>query len=147
MLRPYAFAAVLAIASPLAAVAVPGPVGPQTQHAVECVAALDTETQALAARVKAGSADLRPVLLRRLQAGVALIGERYLHDDAHDEDEAKALAAQARERQKSLTPAQLASRQSACADEGSRLLSSANPLQRAVVRRLAQKRMERLLRH
>jgi len=100
--------------------------------------------QALAAKVKAGDEDLRPLLLSRLESGTAFVGDTYLHDD-QDEKRARALANQALESQKSLTEAQIAALQASCAEEGARLLAEANGLERAVVKRLARKRMDRML--
>lgn len=52
---------------------------------------------------------------------------------------------QAAEAQKRLSPQALADRQDACAAEGSELYAGGNSLQRAVVKRLARKRMGKLL--
>jgi len=113
-------------------------------HAAQCVAALQVQTEDLAAQVKAGREEVRPMLLSRLESGTAFVGDTYLHGES-DESKARALAKQALEAQKSLTEAQLRSRQDACAAEGSRLLADSNALERAVVKRLARKRMDRLL--
>jgi hypothetical protein len=132
--------ATAALTSPAA----PMPPGPRELHAAQCVAALEVETEALAAKVKAGDEDLRPLLLSRLESGTAFVGDTYLHDD-QDEKRARALANQALESQKSLTEAQIAALQASCAEEGARLLAEANGLERAVVKRLARKRMDRML--
>jgi len=113
-------------------------------HAAECVAALQVNTENLAAQVKAGQEDVRPLLLSRLESGTAFVGDTYLHGES-DEKRARALANDALQAQKSLTDAQLAARQAACADEGAQLLAASNGLERAVVKRLARKRMDRLL--
>lgn len=113
-------------------------------HSAQCVAALDLQTRDLARQVKAGKEALRPVLLERLVAGAAFVGDAYLHGDS-EEGRARALADQAREAQKQLPTAELAARQTACASEGAQLHASGNALQKAVVKRLAKKRMERLL--
>ena len=120
--------------------------GPTAQdlHAAQCVAALQVHTQGLADQVKAGKEEVRPILLSRLESGTAFVGDTYLHGHV-DEARARALANDALEAQKSLTDAQLAARQSACAEEGTRLLSASNGLERAVVKRLAKKRMDKLL--
>ncbi len=117
---------------------------PRDLRAATCVAALDLNTQQLAAQVKAGKESARALLLDRLVSGSAFVGDAYLHG-ATDEDEAKALADQAREAQKSLPARELAARQTQCADEGARLYAAANGLQQAIVKRLARKRMGKLL--
>ncbi|MES3013502.1 MAG: hypothetical protein V4750_07215 [Pseudomonadota bacterium] len=113
-------------------------------HAAECVAALEANTQALAKQVKAGNPAPRALLLDRLIAGTAFVGDTYLHGNS-DEKQARALANQALEAQKRLPPAQLAARQVACATEGTKLYADSNKLERAVVKRLAKKRMDKLL--
>ena len=113
-------------------------------HAAACVAALDTDTQALAQQVRAGTQTARALLLDRLVAGTAFVGDIYLHGES-DESRARELANQAREAQKSLTAPELAEVQAACADEGAKLFSSSNGLQRAAVKHLAKKRMDKLL--
>ncbi len=117
---------------------------PQDLHAAQCVAALQVHTQGLAEQVKAGKEVMRPILLSRLESGTAFVGDTYLHGHV-DEAGARALANDALEAQKSLSAAQLAARQAACADEGARLLAASNGLERAVVRRVAKKRMDKLL--
>lgn len=114
------------------------------RHAAQCVAALDASADALVLQVKAGREAARQPLLDRLIAGAAFIGDRYLHGDS-DEARARALVDQAELAQRRLPPAELAARQAACASEGARLVADGNPLQRAVLKRLARKRMERLL--
>jgi hypothetical protein len=113
-------------------------------HSAQCVAALDVNTQDLAVAVKAGHEESRSLLQTRLEAGAAFIGDTYLHED-RDEKRARALADAAAEDQKRLTKAQLEARQIACAEEGSKLLSNASGFERLVVRRLARKRMDKLL--
>jgi hypothetical protein len=113
-------------------------------HAAQCVAALDVNTQSLAADVKTGKESARPVLQSRLESGAAFVGDVYLRGES-DEAQARKLASEALEAQKRLTDVQLIERQNACADEGAKLLASSNFLERAVVKRLASKRMNRLL--
>ena len=114
------------------------------RHAAECVAALDEKTRDLAQEIKAGKSELTPLLQRRLEEGTAFVGDAYLHG-MQDEERAKELANQALQAQKSLPPRQLAARQEACATEGAKLLEQGNALERVVVRRLALKRMTKLL--
>ena len=117
---------------------------PRDLHAARCVAALEANTQDLAQQVKSGKEASRPVLLDRLVSGTAFVGDTYLHGNS-DEKQARDLANQAREAQKSLPAPELAARQAACADEGAKLYASSNGLQQAVVKRLAKKRMDKLL--
>ncbi len=117
---------------------------PRDLHAAECVAALEVDTQDIAAQVKAGNEASRPLLLDRLLAGTAFVGDTYLHGGS-DEKQARALANQALEAQKRLPPAALAARQRACATEGAKLYAGSNVLEKAVVKRLAKKRMDKLL--
>lgn len=113
-------------------------------HAARCVAALDQNTREVAQQVKAGKDDLRGLLLDRLVSGTAFVGDTYLHSDV-DEKQAKELANQALEAQKSLPEAELAARQTACAAEGAKLYEQSNGLQQSVVKHLARKRMNKLL--
>lgn len=114
------------------------------RHAARCVAALDASTDDLVRQVKAGQDAARKPLLDRLTAGASFIGEAYLHGDA-SESQARALVDQAEIEQRRLSPAELAARQAACASEGARLLAAANALERAVIKRVARRRMDRLL--
>lgn len=114
------------------------------RHTTECVAALEVSTEELAAQVRAGKEELRPLLLDRLRYGAAFIGRAYMNGD-RDEDRSKALLDAALAAQKELPEADLHTRQLACADEGKRLLASANVIERAVVSRLASRRMKKLL--
>ena len=113
-------------------------------HAAECVAALDASTHELALQVKSGNEASRGPLQDRLVAGTAFVGDTYLHGNS-DEHQARALANDAAEAQKKLPVAELAGRQAACAAEGATLYAASNGLQQAVVKRLAKKRMEKLL--
>lgn len=113
-------------------------------HAAQCVAALSAHTDSLALQVKAGNQDAAPMLLSRLESGTAFVGDNLLHGDG-DEARSRALVNDALGAQKSLTDAQLASRQASCAEEGARLLAASNGLERAVVKRWARKRMDKLL--
>ena len=114
------------------------------RHAAECVAALEVNTEALATQVKSGNEGARPLLLERLVSGTAFVGDTYLHGNS-DEKQARALANQALEAQKRLDPDELTARQLACAKEGAKLYADSNGLQQAVVKRLAKKRMDKLL--
>jgi hypothetical protein len=117
---------------------------PRELHAAQCVAALQVDTERLAAEVKAGKTESRPLLQARLEAGVAFVGEAYLQG-TRDEAKARALANNALEAQKSLSKEELAARQTSCADEGTKLLDESNGLERAVVKQVAKRRMAKLL--
>lgn len=110
----------------------------------QCVAALDVQTETLAGQVKAGRQDLRSLLRARLKAGAALIGQAYL-DGERDEARSQALLGQAREQQRTLPAAELQARQNRCAADGDKLLAAADPLSRAVVGKVADRRMKKLL--
>ena len=122
------------------------PVAPTERelHIAACVAALETNSDALAKQVKAGRADLRSLLQERLQDGVAFIGTAYLRGE-RDKVRAQALLTAAREAQRALPAEELSARQDACAAEGLKLLSGANVIERLVVWRLTGNRMNKLL--
>ena len=143
-MKTSALALLLIPCLPLAQTAPASGPSPRDLHAAECVAALDANTRDLAEQVRAGNEAARAVLLGRLVSGTAFVGETYLHGSS-DEKQARELANRALEAQKSLSAPELAARQTACADEGAKLFASSNGLQRAVVRRLASKRMDKLL--
>jgi hypothetical protein len=113
-------------------------------HTAQCVAALEASANELAAQVKAGHADLQPLLLERLKHGAAFIGDSYLKGE-RDEGRAKGLLNAALEAQKTLLNSELTARQSACAQEGAQLLVNADFISRAVVSYLAHKRMKKLV--
>ena len=113
-------------------------------HAAQCVAALQVSTETLALQVKAGNHAARPTLQSRLEAGIAFVGDAYLQGTT-DEARARALANDALVAQKSLSTSQLKTRQEACTAEGSTLLATSNGFERAIVKRMAKKRMDKLL--
>jgi hypothetical protein len=117
---------------------------PQDRRAAQCVAALEASADDLVRQVKAGTESARKPLLDRLTQGAAFVGDSYLHGAAN-EQQARALVDQAELDQRKLSPAELAARQTACASEANRLLAKSNALERAVVKRLARKRMDKLL--
>jgi hypothetical protein len=117
---------------------------PRDLQAAQCVAALETQTEALAQQVKAGNDASKAVLLERLIAGTAFIGDSYLHSKL-SEAQAKALVRQAHEAQSGLPATELAARQESCAGTGSKLYAASNGVQQMVVQRLAKKRMGKLL--
>jgi hypothetical protein len=137
----HALAAVLLVLAGPASAADPTP---QDRRAAQCVAALEAGADDLVRQVKAGTDAARKPLLDRLTQGAAFVGDTYLHGAAN-EAQARALIDQAELDQRKLPPAELAARQAACASEATRLLAKSNPLERAVVKRLARKRMDKLL--
>ena len=136
-------AVILAALATAGAAKAAGPT-PQDRRAAQCVAALEAGTDDLVRQIKGGKDAARKPLLDRLTQGAAFVGDTYLHGNA-DEDQARALVDQAEAAQRALSPAELAARQTACAGEANRLLANANALQRAVIKRLARKRMDKLL--
>jgi len=135
-------AAAVLLALPIAASAA----GPTERdlHTAQCVAALEANTDELAVQVKAGNAELQPLLLNRLQYGAAFIGESYLAGE-RDEARSKALLNAALEAQQALPAPELAARVTTCAQEGAQLLARADVVSRAIVTRVAHKRMRKLL--
>jgi len=113
-------------------------------HTAQCVAALEAHTDELAAQVKAGQADLQPLLLNQLKAGAAFIGDAYIQGE-RDEARAKGFLNAALEAQKTVPKAELTARQTRCAQEGAQLLADADFVSRTVVNRLALRRMKKLL--
>ncbi len=118
--------------------------GERELHTTDCIAALDVKARDLARQVKAGQPELRPSLLATLDAGAAFIGHAYLRGE-RDEARSQALLDAALQAQKTLSDGELAARQAACLQEGAQLLSQTDFIGRAVISRLAQRRMERLL--
>lgn len=114
------------------------------RHAAQCVAALEAGADDLVRQVKAGQEAARKRLMDQLTQGAAFVGDSYLRGDSN-EAQARALVDEAEREQKRLPAAELAARQTACAAEGGRMVAAANPLERAVLRRLAKKRMDKLL--
>lgn len=114
------------------------------RHTAECVAALKTHSEDLAAQVRSGNDGLRGMLRTRLEEGAAFLGTAYL-DGERDEAHAHAQLEAALEAQKALTPRALAARQASCAREGDQMLARANFVSRAVVSRVARNRMNKLL--
>ena len=138
-------AAATLLAQPVLAADPPATPSPRDHQAAACVAALELQTEQLAAQIKAGNDGQRQLLLDRLRAGTAFIGDSYLHSKL-TETQARELVERAQEAQKSLPAAELTARQNACASTGSKLDGDSNGVQRVVVDRLAKKRMDKLLR-
>ena len=116
----------------------------RAQHTAECIAALDVKSSELARQVKAGQTEAQASLQATLEAGAAFIGHAYLQGD-RDEARSQALLSAALESQKALAEAELAARQTSCAQEGARLLSQTDVIGRFVLSRLVQRRLQKLL--
>ena len=113
-------------------------------HTIQCIAALEVKADELAMQVKAGHPQLRASLLATLDAGAAFIGNAYLQGD-RDEGRLQTLLNVALQAQKALSDADLATRQATCTQEGARLLAEANFVGRAVVSRLVERRIQKVL--
>lgn len=135
--------AVLLLAAHLALAVTPDATE-RAPHTAECVAALDVKSSELARQVKAGQTESQASLQTTLEAGAAFIGQAYLQGD-RDEARSQALLSAALEAQKALSEADLAARQTACAQEGARLLLQTDVLGRFVISRLVQRRTQKLL--
>jgi hypothetical protein len=140
-LRSLSWALGLTAVCAAAATAVPSE---RELHTAQCVAALEVNTDELALQVKAGRDGLRPLLVERLNAGTAFIGAAYLKGE-RDEARSQALLQAALAAQSALSTSELATRQASCAREGAKLLAGSNFIERAVVVRLAERRMKKLL--
>lgn len=110
----------------------------------QCVAALDLQTERLALKVHGGQTELRELLMARMRAGGALIGQSWL-DGERDEKRSKDILTQARRAQRSLSAADLEARQNRCAAQGEKMLAEANAIGRMAVNRLADRQVKRLL--
>jgi hypothetical protein len=113
-------------------------------HAAQCVAALEAHADDLAAQVRAGHVDLQPLLLEQLKYGTAHIVDSYMQGE-RNEERARGFLDVALDAQKLLPRSVLVARQSACAQQGAQLLDNADFVGRAVVSRLARRRMKKLL--
>jgi hypothetical protein len=113
-------------------------------HTAQCVAALEARTDELAAQVKSGQVDLQTLLLEQLKYGAALIVDSYTLGE-RNEERARGLLDAALDAQELLPRSVIVARQSACAQQGAQLLDDADFVGRAVVSRLATRRMKKLL--
>ena len=141
-MQPFSTAALAFVA--LLAVAPGARAEPTPEHAAACVAALEREAEGMAQQFRDGKVEIESELVHRVQQGFAFIGSAY--KQGLRGAEADKLLKQAEAAQESLPPAELAARQAACRNEGSRLLASASFLERAFVMRAAQKRVDKLKR-
>ena len=117
---------------------------PTPEHAAACVAALEREAEGMAREFRDGKVEIETELVHRVQQGFAFVGSAY--KQGLRSEEADRLLKAAEEAQETLPPAELAARQNACRNEGSRLLANASLLERAFVVRAAQKRVDKLKR-
>lgn len=120
------------------------PATSRERQTARCVAALESQTRALAAQARSGDEAALPLLQSQLESAAAFVGDNYLHGD-RDNEHARSLLDEARSEHQQLDPTQAAARQSRCAAEGAQLLAAASGLQRAVLKRFAKRRMDRLL--
>ena len=116
--------------------------GPTPQHSAECVAALGVDAEAMADQYRSGHTEVEAELVRRVQQGFAFIGTAYLQGVRDTEADRLLKAAEAA--QKEIPAAELSARQVACRKEGARLLEKANAIERALVMKAAQRRVDRL---
>jgi hypothetical protein len=122
----------------------PARADPTPEHAAACVAALETEAEAMAAQFRQGKVEIEAELVLRVQQGFAFIGSAY-KQGLRDEEATRMLKA-AEKAQLDLPSSELAARQAACRAEGAMLLAKANFLERAFVNRAAQRRVDKLKR-
>ena len=110
----------------------------------DCIAVMQGRADDLARQVRAGDAAQEPALRAELQRAAALIGRAYL-DGHHDEAEARAKLEQAQRAQATMAEAERASLHAACVRKADAELEAASGLQRYVVTRIAQARLNRML--
>lgn len=110
----------------------------------ECIAVMQTQADELARHVRAGETSQQPLLRAELERAAALIGRAWL-DGLHDEAEARARLKQAQDAQGALSDAERANLHAACVKRADAELESASGLQRFIVGRIAQARLNRLI--
>lgn len=109
-----------------------------------CVAVIQTRSDDLARQVRAGDKSQQAELHTELVRAAVLIGQAYL-DGLHDERDARAMLQNAHDAQASWTEAQRNAAHEACVRKADAALAEASPIQRFIVERVAQARMNRLL--
>lgn len=109
-----------------------------------CVAVIQTRSDDLARRVRAGDKSQQAELHTELVRAAVLIGQAYL-DGLHDERDARAMLQHAHDAQAAWTEAQRNAAHDACIKKADAALAEASPIQRFIVERVAQARMNRLL--
>ncbi len=115
---------------------------PSHEHRAACVAALTTQAEPLAARLKTGDRSVEAELLKLTQSGFAIIGIAY--QQGLRKPEADQLLEAAKQAQKSMPEAALSQLQTSCRAEGVQVLADANPLERFLVNSAAERRVKRI---
>lgn len=110
----------------------------------DCVAVMQSRADELARQVKAGDTGQQAALRVELQRAAALIGRAYL-DGERDEADAKARLKAAQDHQGTRSDTQREALHAACERRADAELATANVLQRFIVERVAQARMNRML--
>lgn len=126
----------------VATAAWPADPNPSHEQRAACVAALTTQAEPLAARLKAGDHSVEPELLKLTQSGFAIIGTAY--QDGLRKPEADQLLDAAKKAQKSMPATQLQQLQARCRTEGAQVLADANSLERFLVTGAAERRVKRI---
>jgi len=107
-----------------------------------CSAALKTQADQLAEKVKAGDKEAERQLRTTWEHGLALVSAAYLNG-LRDEAKAQALLKQAQDVQADWPAEELARVQQGCHEEGEQILQRASGLQHFVVEKLARKKVDR----
>ena len=113
----------------------------ETAH---CVAVMQTRADELARQVKAGDKSQESALRSELQRAAALIGRTYL-DGLRDEGEAKARLKAARQEQSTWPEARRERLHRDCVLKADALIGKASSVERYVIERVAQRRMNKML--
>lgn len=130
------------LSSLLATTALAAEPTPSHEHRAACVAALTTQAEPLAARLKNGDRSVEAELLKLTQSGFAIIGIAY--QDGLRKPEADQLLETAKKAQKSMPAPALSQLQASCQLEGARVLADANALERFLVTSAAERRVKRI---
>jgi hypothetical protein len=132
------------LALPTTVIAAPATESLDRDQTAHCVAAMQTHADALARLVKAGDMSQEPALRTELERAAALIGRTYL-DGLHDEDEAKARLKKAQEAQAGWSDERRRRVHEDCVRRADAELAAANGFERFIVRRVADRRLRRML--
>jgi hypothetical protein len=108
------------------------------------VAVIERRAEALAERARNGDGVARAALRGELERAAMLIGEQYV-GGARDEDVARARLERSRMAQRSWPQERVEALHRQCSLTAGAMLGGANKVERFVVRRLAAKRMDRML--
>jgi hypothetical protein len=115
-----------------------------TDAAADCVAVIESRAESLVERARNGDGTARTALRAELENAAVLIGDQYIAG-ARDEDAARARLERSRKVQQSWPEERRAALHRQCSQTAAAMLGSANRLERFFVRRVAAKRMERML--